>query len=123
MNPGLEPHDELWQLLGKARRPEPSPFFARNVLRAVREEQASARLGGKSWWPRRAWSAAALSGACAAGILCWFQLSQRTATEHAPLARGVAQQIVATPDYEVITHLDELAANEESSLWLDDSIN
>ena len=33
-----EEHDELWQLLGKANQPQPSPFFSRNVLRAIREE-------------------------------------------------------------------------------------
>jgi hypothetical protein len=32
-----------------------------------------------------------------------------------------ARQIVGNPDYEVIKHLDELVADEESSLWLDDS--
>ncbi len=31
----------LWDLLGHSRTPEPSPFFARNVLRAVREERQS----------------------------------------------------------------------------------
>ena len=34
---------------------------------------------------------------------------------------SVPTQIVRNPDYEVINHLDELVADEESSLWLDDS--
>ena len=29
-------HDDLWKLLGKARPPAVSPFFARNVVREVR---------------------------------------------------------------------------------------
>ena len=37
-----EEHDELWQLLGQARQPQVSPFFSRNVLRAIRKEEASA---------------------------------------------------------------------------------
>ena len=36
---------------------------------------------------------------------------------------GIAKQIVGNPDYEVINHLDELVADEESSLWLDDSVH
>jgi hypothetical protein len=34
---------------------------------------------------------------------------------------SVPAQIVSNPDYEVINHLDELVADEESSLWLDDT--
>ena len=32
-------NDKLWELLGKTRQPAVSPFFARNVLRAVRQEE------------------------------------------------------------------------------------
>ena len=32
----LPENDALWNLLGRARQTEPSPFFARNVLRTVR---------------------------------------------------------------------------------------
>ncbi|MBL9158356.1 MAG: hypothetical protein JNJ70_12835 [Verrucomicrobiales bacterium] len=32
----LEPNDPVWNLLGQAKKVEPSPFFARNVLRQVR---------------------------------------------------------------------------------------
>lgn len=32
----LPENDALWNLLGHARRTEPSPFFARNVLRTAR---------------------------------------------------------------------------------------
>ncbi len=36
-----EEQDELWNLLGQAPRPpEASPFFARNVLRQVREDSS-----------------------------------------------------------------------------------
>jgi len=40
-----------------------------------------------------------------------------------PAQATFARQIVGNPDYEVIKHLDELVADEESSLWLDDSVN
>ncbi len=35
--------DDLWKLLGQARPPRVSPFFSRNVLRAVREQQPEPR--------------------------------------------------------------------------------
>lgn len=35
MNRDDDPH--LWDLLGQAQKPESSPFFARNVVRAVRQ--------------------------------------------------------------------------------------
>ena len=34
-----EDDQELWDLLGKSATPEVSPFFARNVVRQVREQQ------------------------------------------------------------------------------------
>ena len=40
-----EEHDDLWQLLGKARTPSVSPFFSRNVVRAAREDQATILTG------------------------------------------------------------------------------
>jgi hypothetical protein len=36
MKDDLAENDELWNLLGQARKTTPSPFFARNVLRSVR---------------------------------------------------------------------------------------
>jgi hypothetical protein len=33
-----EDDDQLWDLLGQAQQPAVSPFFARNVLRRVREQ-------------------------------------------------------------------------------------
>ena len=35
-------NDKLWELLGKSRRPTVSPFFSRNILRAVRQETQEA---------------------------------------------------------------------------------
>ena len=36
MKDDLAENDELWNLLGHAKKSTPSPFFARNVLRSVR---------------------------------------------------------------------------------------
>lgn len=42
-----EEHDALWELLGQARPTEVSPYFSRNVLRTLRQSQASRRAP----WP------------------------------------------------------------------------
>ena len=71
-----EEHDDLWILLEKARTPQPSPFFSRNVLRAIREQQHT-RSPGLAGWLRR-WRVPALSAGLAFGAaaLMFNQLDQ-----------------------------------------------
>jgi len=119
-------NDKLWELLGKTRQPAVSPFFARNVLRAVRQEK-EARLPLFSrvvrWFRRRAWQSA-FAGTCAVAIMAAVIPSVSPRHRHIIDAQArVSSQIAANPDYEVINHLDELVADEESSLWLDDSVH
>ncbi len=128
-------NDKLWELLGKARPPAVSPFFARNVLRAVRQEEdanprrsflRSVLSGIPRHLHRWAWRSA-LAGTCAlAAAATLVTLFPSTFVRHhhtADAQAGIARQIVGNPDYEVIKHLDELVADEESSLWLDDSVH
>jgi hypothetical protein len=129
-------NDKLWELLGKTRPPNISPFFSRNVLRAVRQEEAAPRTFF-SRVPRfltrslRRWVwRFALTGACAvaafAAVSTLVPGFPSTFVRHhhaAEVQSGLAKQIVGNPDYEVIKHLDELVADEESSLWLDDSVH
>ncbi len=123
-------NDKLWELLGKTRPPEVSPFFSRNVLRAIRQE-GEARPAVS--WPGAALARSlrrwmwqfALGGTCAAAVAATLVTAFPGAfVRHhhtASVQSGLARQIVGNPDYEVINHLDELVADEESSLWLDDS--
>ncbi len=51
---GLDPADDaaLWRLLGRARAPEISPYFARRVLREValaEEAKRGAHTRGRGW--------------------------------------------------------------------------
>jgi hypothetical protein len=120
-------NDKLWELLGKTRTPKVSPFFSRNVLRAVRQEAAPRRglfSGSTSSLKRWAWQYA-LAGACAVAVLAAALPSISSRHRHAVnvLSPSIESQIVANPDYEVINHLDELVADEESSVWLDDSVH
>jgi hypothetical protein len=136
--------DDLWRLLGNAKEPSVSPFFSRNVLRAIREEKQEtvsffARFFGHAPWR---WSLLAAS-------LCLLLVITGFSFRHAPQSRPVelaqaaptqppqppppaqlpqppneqvnvlAQQVSTSPDYQVITHLDELLASEETSVWLD----
>src|SRR5947209_4220153 len=54
--------DELWALLGKAKRVEPSAFFSAKVLAAVRQVDARRR----SFW--RNWISFGLPGAAAGAL-------------------------------------------------------
>ena len=77
---GLEDDQELWQMLGRARKPEVSPYFARRVLREAaclpQTRPGSALWRGlKAWWQAglpllRPPRAAAWSGAFAAVVIC-----------------------------------------------------
>lgn len=113
MNPSEE-HDELWQLLGKARTHEPSAFFARNVVREVRASQGQ-NLHFVAWLSRR-WQFAA-GGVCAVALAI-VVLAQHRAGNGDQVA-AIAVQVSESPDYLVIRDLDDLLASEESSLWLD----
>lgn len=108
-------HDDLWNLLGKAKQVAPSHFLARNVLRSIR----SAQQQKPTWiqWLVRKWKLAAL---CTAGLT----LAALNLTLLTPRSKDSAEavQLAATsPDYEVIVNLDELLASQESSLWTDPS--
>ena len=109
-----EEHDELWSLLGKAKTPAVSPFFSRNILRAIREEAPEKR--GVFGWLRVRWQVAAVS----AGVLIIAGLAVTPRVEQPDqTAMLLAKQVSQGPDYQVIIHLDELLASEESSVWLE----
>ena len=109
-----EEHDELWSLLGKAKAPVASPFFSRNVLRAVRQEaRAKNTVFG---WLRSRWRLAAVSAS--ALIMAGFAFAPRVEqSDQATML--LAKEVSQSPDYQVISHLDELLASEESSVWLE----
>lgn len=100
-----EREDALWDLLGKARSVEASPFFARKVLRAV----SDTRPVEMAWlrWLRML----APAGACAAlAVAVVFG-----AMQDAPVS--VASSDTAA-EFDTIANLDVLVADYESSLWI-----
>ncbi len=111
-----EDDQQLWDLLGRAAQPQQSPFFARNVLRRIREEPGRFDWV-RAWFRwRRLVPASGLAVAVIAGIMV---------THHQPAPQNVLESepdVVAKidpQDYEVVADLDELLASDENNLWDD----
>ena len=126
MNPSDDEQDDLWELLGEAREPEVSPFFSRNILREVRalRQEKPGFLG----WLRRHWKVPATlvpaSAAAAVALLAMSPVQPTASVKTTPKDQltAIAEQVSASPDYMVISNLDELLASEERSVWLDTSV-
>jgi hypothetical protein len=109
---------QLWDLLGRVAEPTLSPFFARNVLRRIRQEplwfaRARAWLGLRRLVPA---STVALAVIAAVIFTHYPSSNQKPASsELDPVAKIDAQ------DYEVVADLDELLVSEDNNLWDDDS--
>ena len=109
-----EDDQELWDLLGKAGQPTLSPFFARNVVRQIRQEP-DWRENVRRWLsPRRLIPATAVALAVAATLSIRVP---NASDENVP--DTVAQ--LDPQDYEVVADLDDLIAAEEDGLWDDDT--
>jgi hypothetical protein len=113
-----EEKDDLWDLLGRAKAPEPSPFFSRDVLRALREEEQE--KPGFFFWLRRHWLATSVS-TCTAAVAAVLAMTQLSPRQPDPVLL-LAQQVSVSPDYQVISNLDELLETEHNSAWLEASI-
>jgi hypothetical protein len=97
----------LWDLLGRSKGPTPSPFFARNVVRAVRVE-TSEKHGLMAWFNLRR-LVPAFSGAAIVAIAVFtFQVLQ---PRHRSPHRGLTSAEVQ--DSEVAADLDLLASNDD----------
>jgi hypothetical protein len=103
---------KLWDLLGQADEPKISPFFARNVLREIREPD---RATSRAWLNPRRWIPA---GATAVLIAVVF-LRLHTAPLPHPSSDALAN--VDAQDSEVIADLDDLFASDDNNS-LDESV-
>ena len=111
MNP--EENDALWKLLGEARLPRVSTFFAGDVLRAIREREAP--KVGMIDWLRRKWFLPLTAGACAA-VLVFFATR---AGSKGPVGDPLEEMaVVAVENSEITPSLDDLLASEDHSIWL-----
>jgi hypothetical protein len=109
-----EEDPELWDLLGKSSDSVLSPFFARNVLRKVRQE-SSWRDRVSSWFrPKRLIPAA---GVALALIVASMSI-------HLPKTNDLSSDdppdtvaSVDPQDYDVVADLDDLLASEDDNVW------
>lgn len=102
---------ELWDLLGRSAEPKISPFFARNVLREIRQPGHWSTLRG--WFnPRRLIPAAGVAAVLLVAVFLRMHATVAPLTAPSPdlLASADAQ------DYEVIADLDDLLASDDNSL-------
>jgi hypothetical protein len=111
----MEPQDdkELWDILGRVPEPSLSPFFARNVLRKIRQE-ATRLDGARNWFSLRRLVAASAVAIVVVGMAI--------ATHHPVSKTASANDLdvvakVDPQDYDVVADLDELIAWDENNVW------
>jgi hypothetical protein len=112
-----EDDQQLWDLLGQVRPTEVSPFFARNVVRTIREHPQ--HFGWLRGWltPRKLIPATGLALAVVAATLMVHRPAPPNPADDTP-------DVIASidpQDYDVVADLDELTAADESNLWDDDA--
>jgi hypothetical protein len=110
-----EEDKELWDMLGRIPEPTLSPFFARNVLRRVRQG-ATPFERARSWFSLRRLVAASAAAAVVIGlaIATHHPVSQTPAVNDSDVVAKIDPQ-----DYDVVADLDELIAWDENSVWED----
>ena len=76
-----EDDEKLWDLLGHSAEPKISPFFARNVLREIREPQSRSLVGP---WLQWLVPAAGVAVAIIASLFLRVQLPHRNTLIRSP---------------------------------------
>ena len=106
MGMNREEDPQLWDLLGRSKGAAPSPFFSRNVVRAVRAEIPE-RDGLSGWFNLRR-LVPALSAAAVVAIAAFtFQAFHHQGSPHRGLTTAEVQ------DSDVAADLDLLASNDD----------
>jgi len=113
-----EDDQQLWDLLGQTTQRQLSPFFARNVVRRIREQPPDRFERLRSWLtPRKLVPVTGLVVAVIAVILATHQPATRNPADSAPDVIAA----IDPQDYDVVADLDELLATDENSLWDEDT--
>ena len=105
--------NELWDILGRVPEPTLSPFFARNVLRKIRQEKTGFGRA-RNWFSLRRLVAASAVAVVVVGmaIATRHPASQRTSANDSDVVAKIDPQ-----DYDVVADLDELIAWDENTMW------
>ena len=114
--------DPVWQLLGEANQPQADPFFARNIVRSVRQMELerpslAARLSGIFSGPRLALGA--ISCAAIAAVV-WQAMPSASTQPNAPsIAQPSAPVIIEEVEAE-INYFEDLVMTETLSAAAED---
>ena len=111
----MEPEDDkqLWDVLGRVPGPILSPFFARNVVRKIRQG-ATPFERARNWFSLRRLVAAS----AVAIIVVGMAIATRHPISRTPSANDPDVVAKIDPqDYDVVADLDELIAWDENSVW------
>jgi hypothetical protein len=106
MGMNREEDPQLWDLLGRSKGTVPSPFFARNVVRAVRAETPERHGLMRRFNLRRLVPAFSAAAAVAVAVFTFQVLHHQGSPQ-----RGFTA--VEIQDSEVAADLDLLASNDE----------
>ena len=110
-----EDDKQLWDMLDHVPEPTLSPFFARNVVRSVRQEASgSGWIRGWFSWRRLAAASAVVVLVIGMAIATHHPVSQMPATNDSDVVAKIDPR-----DYDVVADLDELIAWDENSVWED----
>jgi hypothetical protein len=110
-----EDDEKLWDLLGRAAEPEVSPFFARNVLRKIREAQGES-VPSRWWRPQWLVPLAGVAVVVIAALTFPGHLVERDRSQSsAEIATSAESQ-----DNDLLADLDELVGSDD--LALEDSV-
>ena len=109
-----EDDEKLWDLLGQSAEPKISPFFARNVLREIRQSESKQRLGG---WLQWLVPAAGVAVAIIAALFLGVQTPDKNYSD----SRTETLNFIDSQDSELIADLDDLIDTDDTNSW-DESV-
>jgi hypothetical protein len=114
-----EDDEQLWDLLGRGADPKVSPFFARNILRQIRQEPRwLVRM--RPWLaPRRLLPASGAALAIIAALFLTLGSLPHRESPDSQIDPVIAK--IDVQDYEVVADLDNLLASDENSPWDENS--
>jgi hypothetical protein len=113
----MKPQDdkELWDVLGRLPEPTLSPFFARNVLRKIRQKPIHFERVRNWFSVRKVVGASAVAAvAVALALVTHYPGPRTTPSNESDVVAKIDPQ-----DYDVVADLDELIAWDENSVWED----
>jgi len=109
-----EDDEQLWDFLGRAAQPQISPFFARNLIRRLRQEPRRFKTV-RAWFSlRRLIPASGLAIVVIGAVIAIHHPvpGHKTSEDEPDVVAKVDPQ-----DYEVVADLDELLGSDENNLW------